>query len=203
MILTLQLIFQCKLLQVIKSYIKSIQSAQTNMRKKEIVELITLSDPVNVVTHSNASNCNVSDVSTANVCVRGIRIKSASSECTRSEAATPDHQKKIFVPSETKKERKLRKVVENVKLEFVNTTTQHSMLVFVSVMTSWLVLIIFFITRSAFLFKFFISLDCFINTLCLFLHFPFSIRIFKCLCPNKLCLLCIGKCIDKNVRFNT
>eukprot|EP01083_Nonionella_stella_P177485 623997_1 len=93
--------------------------------------------------------------------------------------------------------------------ELVNSMVQISTLVCVSVITSTLALTYgisqWFIandqvspSRIAGLYAdFAIIIECFINSLCLYLQFPFALNLYRSLCcAHKVCLSCVAKCVE-------
>eukprot|EP01084_Bolivina_argentea_P072638 131888_1 len=204
---SLLILFPCKLVQLIKAYIHFIDKSKNSVQEKTYeVEFKTLSEDIFAIqdrTHSiasipsdiNPSKCKqkYQHVSLEEDEMKTISEAQIGSENIERIIETKKHRK------DTRTTKKLQKVTKNVKMELINTVTQYSILIFVSIITSWLVAIIGIATFSDLLFRLLISIDSYINSLCLFLQFPFAIKLYKNLCPNKLCVVWIGKCVDKKI----
>eukprot|EP01083_Nonionella_stella_P212806 768090_1 len=104
---------------------------------------------------------------------------------------------------------------EHTEKELINSMVQHSTLVSVSVIASIFTLIYgingwFKVLHDLdptsldqvshtviFYGNFFILIDCFINSLCLYLQFPFALNLYRSLCcAHKVCLSCVAKCVE-------
>merc|ERR1712129_311406 len=77
------------------------------------------------------------------------------------------------------------KIFNHQQLELINSTTQCVVLLLVAFFTSILVILSASIGRI-FISYWFIILDMFINAMCLFLHFSFSMPTYKRLCRGGL-----------------
>eukprot|EP01083_Nonionella_stella_P176343 616692_1 len=80
---------------------------------------------------------------------------------------------------------------------------QHSILVAVSVIASMFTLTFGIVTwgspsRTLGLYAdFSILIECFINSLCLYLQFPFALKLYRLLCcAHKVCISCAAKCVE-------
>eukprot|EP01084_Bolivina_argentea_P166780 289519_1 len=90
--------------------------------------------------------------------------------------------------------KRITSVYNHTKLESINTITQYTVLICVSLITSLvpttislLAAIEFsqdkeYIAMHLFYVQVAIAIDCFMNAFCLYLHFPFSLRLYKCVC---------------------
>eukprot|EP01083_Nonionella_stella_P008996 26070_1 len=108
------------------------------------------------------------------------------------------------------------KVYNYNKLQSIHTIVQYTLLISLSLVTSIIPMAISFIgglttvkdkanvSRNWFYFEVSIVIDAFINALCLYLHFPFSMTTYKCLCGasfccHKKCLFCVGRFVENRI----
>eukprot|EP01084_Bolivina_argentea_P185328 319583_1 len=92
---------------------------------------------------------------------------------------------------------KILQVYDHKRLELINNITQYMVLIFVSLITSLFTICVggTIIVQSDtenkmnawFYLLFTLSIDDFMNALCLYLHYPFSLKLYKCMCGHKLC----------------
>eukprot|EP01083_Nonionella_stella_P172882 594641_1 len=111
----------------------------------------------------------------------------------------------------------ITKAYNHTKLELINTITQHTILICFSLVTSVLPILICIVratsiienktyseSQNSFYFECSIVFDTFINALCLFLHFPFSLNLYNILCKSTcclhhLCLLSFGRYVETQI----
>eukprot|EP01084_Bolivina_argentea_P300686 518555_1 len=211
-------LFQRKVFQLIKSYFISFQRVLNTQRilKEKNLELneITLNDHDNKEEPESISPLTISNSTPTNDNNNISFSKSLFVNHVISNAV-PENDRVFELDIKPKNNNKrMLKAYDYNKLALINSITQYFILICLSNITSLLTLLraIISATRNikntetenklnfAFYLEFTMLIDAFINSLCLFLHFPFSLRLYKLLCGSrcclhKMCLLCVGKCI--------
>jgi len=215
----LSYLYQHKLVQLTKSYFISFQNT---IKTKEFKEMelpnISLNGELNINDRSQTHSIISLPEDTASKSSKThnqMFYDNIISDCVviADEAKSPELQP----ASNHKSKSEENKVCDHTRLELINTITQCTLLVSISFITSLFVLfarvIALFISSSyyddnnmmalrnlLFWLRFIVGLDIFINSLCFYLQFPFSLKMYKSICClHQRFLLCVGKCIDKTI----
>eukprot|EP01083_Nonionella_stella_P202048 738527_1 len=206
LLILLMYLYQHRLFQLIRSYCESVHTFKTNRQTsrqtpKLDLELVTLSDGAGARTHSTVSLSQQTLSPTeqeSSVC--GQDVSFAWMESVHSHSHNPERDERMNL----KKDR-YRKVFEYTKLELINTITQYTILLSVSVIALFILFVLkWFVVKTGYWAVSLLVVDCFIDTCCLYAHFSFGIDSYRCCCVRRfclhnLCVSCFAKCINQSI----
>eukprot|EP01083_Nonionella_stella_P011496 32630_1 len=206
----LTLLFHKKVFELIKSYyvsyMNSIQNEQTmkpvELNDISLGEVIAAETSLSLPTQLQSKNTNKSDDKSLRF-YRHISDSARAPDLDLCDDIYMNRQDRVEDHIERRKHYKYG----HIERELINSVVQQGILVSVSVTTSMVIVIwsIIWISRHdplspSLTFAFYAHgsgfIECFINILCLYLQFPFALKLYRSLCcAHKLCLGCVVKCV--------
>eukprot|EP01084_Bolivina_argentea_P303179 523372_1 len=222
----LTILFQKKVFELIKSYFISFEHAVNSQNTMDDLLTLEISENENENqerTHSTVSLQQCNNIST-DVSTNKSKSKTIFRNHIISDSIVVDEMnggKHVFNMIDNsqnimnKNVKYMTKAFDHTKLELINNITQYTILISISLITSCFVLIFGVINSKEFYdqdkkgrldiwfgWQFMVAVDCFLNSCCLYLHFPFSLKLYKCVCgrtwcPHKMCLLIITRTVDE------
>eukprot|EP01083_Nonionella_stella_P148945 472398_1 len=215
----LALLFQKKVFELIKSYyvsyMNSIQNEQTmkpiELNDISLGEAITAETSLSLPTKPDDKSVEIMPSNTNKSNDKSLRFYRHISDSAR--ASDNDLCEDIYMNRQYRvddhDERRKHYKYGHIERELINSVVQQGILVSVSVTTSMVLVIgsVTWISRhdpvspsltTAFYGNGSALIECFINILCLYLQFPFALKLYRLLCcTHKLCLGCVAKCVEK------
>eukprot|EP01083_Nonionella_stella_P051817 137582_1 len=201
-------LFQRKLFQLIQSYLASIEKFQLGRTNPQDEVDLCIDIGGGVKNMETQTHSRVSFTSRSNNRDSTRTVEYERELPTKSSAVDPNDpygdQGRLPFTKGPKKDR-YGKIYVTTKCMFINTITQYTLLICVAAIMSIAHMSYSVVKRNAtmnedeflcytFDYQFSSLFMSFINSLCLFLQFPFGLGVYKCLCSNRLCLhrLCVS-----------
>eukprot|EP01083_Nonionella_stella_P073475 198709_1 len=229
--IVLTVLFYKKLFELMTSYFRCYsvyKYKEQTQKQEEQDELQTLKFSLNMENDSDDSQPTLTQSHIHNATERDATALSASTvqclhhQLDRSDDFDATAQERIDI--EPKKDRHTRnikqyqKMFDFTKVQLITLSTQYTVLIVVSSLSFIAALFLFVVfsilvdihdteeikTNVRLLRGFITMCDSFINCLCLYLHFSFSVKWYRFLCVRRFCLhsvcmSCIGNCAEKSM----
>eukprot|EP01083_Nonionella_stella_P057950 151922_1 len=219
----LTILFQRKLVQLIRAYLTVYLNYQQMQRKEHNGDAFDLNDlefdlPTNADSLMSLDTVQQEDDTTSSELPKRERQQNDENSLANIDNRETNDLIIRHEPKQIRKQiAKMKKeddALDETKLSFINMITQYTILVSLSVITSFIVIVngiwsgIGAMDKSPeeqryilFIHEFTLILDSFMNALCLFLHFPFSLKLYKCLCAkpfcvHRMCVFTCSKCVE-------
>eukprot|EP01083_Nonionella_stella_P087006 241894_1 len=225
-ILLLTVIFHKKVFQLIGAYYVLYTNSIPNEQKMKTLDLgdihlddmrtdeTSLSVPTKSLKSLKSLSISISGENSSNVQANeAIKSMGFYNHISDSRAYDDDLYDKFFKRKSERKEITKHLRYGHTEKALIHSMVQHTTLVSISVITSMVILtngiavhIAWFkdhqhlpTITAAFYGDVLVVIECVINSLCLYLQFPFAFKLYRSLCcADKVCLGCVAKCVEKS-----